>query len=564
MLKKILVLSLILTFKGMAIEPSYYQEVEALNDRMYFPKTDTRYIDELVKSDFEDRNYELAVAYLKLGKAKTSGKYIQMYEVNGDPKKLVDYYKMARNYTKLETYLDELLETQDRDGKIKYKILIEDKIIDDSIPLNREKYQVNRIEKLVYLRDRDDEFKEFFNSNRWNQAEIDKIVKELSNMELSGKAKELFDMFASDDQKLEKEYRRIQGVEDINGYMNYYTYATTLGIKPQIKMDIENIYYLSYLEDKTLDLEIDKLVKTYILEEDREKLKIIYNFRANNLAKDYLLSVDDEVAYFDLLDRGAEEEVSSKKLKYLDTYPESKYYIEVYRDLFVNGSDETKDYLITRYPNTSLEVIDEYKYSKLMVEEKKIYLKEKIAKGDLAYLDRYVLLLEETGIEVERELRDINVEAYFRYQEKNNQDIDKVFIDEYIEYLVEKGDRKFLYKYRENLTKNQLESLSKGSKEMLDYYKLRYPLETIDETKFRYIYFSDTPKIEQLEAKVMESKEELTPQENYLLAVYYYDIEDFVSSYRSTLKLIKKYKLSDRIYNLYFNNIEKIKEGEGN
>lgn len=253
MFLKVLVLNVILTLGLFAASSEYYKEARIGEEVIYFPKSDTEYIDDLTEKGGAESYYELAMAHLKLNEKGTADIYIERYkEVERDLKKLLRYYRLQGDYGKVEEELKALMAEADEETRLRYRILIEDEVVAKEIPIDISSYSVGRVERLFYLRNDEEGFKKYFNGQRWKRSEIDELIGRLKRERLDkgSSADKLFNMFASDRDKAEREYLKIEGAEDIGGYSSYFAYAEKVGVKPDLKSQLEKKYYLEYREGK--------------------------------------------------------------------------------------------------------------------------------------------------------------------------------------------------------------------------------------------------------------------------------------------------------------------------
>ncbi len=475
MFLKVLVLNVILTLGLFAASSEYYKEARIGEEVIYFPKSDTEYIDYLTEKGGAESYYELAMAHLKLNEEETAERYIKRYkEVERNPGKLIRYYRLQGDYAKVEDELKALMAEADEETRLKYRILIEDEVTAKGIPIDISNYSVGRVERLFYLRHNEDEFKRYFNGQRWKRSEIDDLIGRLKGetLDKGSSADKLFNMFASDRDRVEREYLKIKGVEDIRGYSSYFASAEKLGVKPEIKSQLEKKYYLEYKEGK-------------------------------------------------LGERIGEETPETKA---------PPVGVAVNPDL--SGKDRT-------------------------------FYEKKIRAGELKYLEDYVGLLKAEEVEdVEKTLETLSREAYVAYRVDRNLPVEEVDLELGASYLYERGETVKLLPLKNYLSKEKLSDLSRRNREFKKFYEKKYPLEkgNIDGRRAEYIYFAKNPNISSATVEELLQKRHLEPQEKYYLAVYYYNKEEYVKSFRETEQLFKRYRLSDKIFNLHADNIKKIKE----
>lgn len=469
----VFVLNAILVTGLLAVDPGYYIDSSISNEKMYFPKSDTEYIDYLIEKGGVEANYELAIAHLKLGREDIAGKYISLYEKEEyDLQKLIKYYRLSGDYVKVEEILGDLLKEVDKETEIKYKILIERETKARNLPIDLEKYQVSNIEKLYVLRDNDEKFKIYFNSEQWTEAQMAELIEmvKYEKIQKGSSLKKLFEMFATDRDRLHKKYLEINDGEDVTAYTQYFEYADELGLKPEIKSQQEKDYYQKY--------------KGEVIEVENINVEITG-----------------------------------------DKDPES----------------EEVD-----FPSTAN--IDEYE--------------QEIQIGKLDRLDEYTDLLRDSGIkDVESKLKELTREAYVAYRLDRNLSVEEGDKSLAATYLFETNDLVKLDRYKEYLSEEQLGLLAIRNKRYKEYYREKYPLnsENIDRREQEYFYFAENPQTSEYIVRQLNQKRHLEPQERYYLAVHYNQKRDYVKSYRETEELFRRYKLSDGIFNLHAENIEKLK-----
>jgi len=253
MFLKVLVLNVVLTMGLFAVDSEYYKGAKVGREDVYFPKSDTEYIDHLTEKGGSESYYELAMAHLKLGEKKVAERYIDLYTgMEDNPKKLIRYYRLQGDYGKVEEALEDLMSEADEETRLKYRILIENEVEAKELPMDISKYAVGRVERLFYLRNNEDEFKRYFNGQKWKRSEMDDFVDLLKTEKLdkTSSAEKLFNMFATDRDRLEREYLKITDAEDREGYNSYFSYAEKLEVEPEIKSQFEKGYYLEYREGK--------------------------------------------------------------------------------------------------------------------------------------------------------------------------------------------------------------------------------------------------------------------------------------------------------------------------
>ena len=561
MFLKLLVLNLILGLSALAVDSGYYTNSSIGGSEVYFPKSDTEYIDYLTKQDNTEAHYELAIAHLKFGKKDIAERYIEQYKAEEqDLNRIVKYYRLAGNYKMVEGYLDTLLEESDTETQIKYKLLILEEIERNNTPLDKEKYSVSKVEKLYYYRDEEKKFKEYFNSEKWTKGEMGELAEMLKTESLlrGSSPEKLFELFADDRGKAQKEYLKIRDLGDINGYNSYFTFTSKKGLEPEIRNEIEGLYYLRYrnLYEEAKEYQ-EKLAVKYLKDEDTDKLKVLYKVYKTDEIKNYLQTRDEETAYSIFI----EDKTPDQGKIFLKNFPEGRYAQKVYTEVFNQTPEPEKQSLITTY-DRGYRVSEGYLLKSYSEEERSEFFRRRIVRGEIEYLDDYIKLLERRGdVSIENAVKDISREAYAAYLIDQRRTLPESERELGANYLYEKNDIKRLMEYIDYLPKEKLSKLSKKDSNIRTYYQEKYPLEkdNIDATRMEYFYFNSRPDTDRLIVEDLINKRHLEPQERYYLAIYYYNKGDYTRSYRESEQLYRRYQLSDKIFKLHSDNIKKIK-----
>lgn len=566
MLKKMLILNLFCAFTLLGMDAGYYNEENVGDQKIYFPKSDTEYIDYLTKRTDADSYYELAMAHLKLGRDNIAERYMDLYKKEAsDPEKLIRYYRLSKNYPELEKAVDTLIATSDDEDRTKFKILVDEQIRQKNIPMDADKYFVGKVEKLFYYRNDDEKFREYFNSEKWTRHEMNDYVKKvsMSSEKNSAAAEKIFDMFATERDRLRREYLKIGRLSDIEGYKRYYSYAEKNSISPEIRSEAEEVYYLKY---KGKELEADQrareLAALYIEEKDYPKAQELFAIYEGEELLNFLMDTNEREAYKAFMG-GKNYDLG---IRYLSKYPAGKGAEEVYTITFMNASDEEKAQLIQRY-DKGYAISKEYTLGTMSVEERETFYRKEIAKGNLRYMSEYAQILKGKDSQTaEEEVKNISREAYVGYLVETGKPVseeNKIYV---AGYLYDKGSLRELQTYAGYLYKDELKELAGRDTYFRDYYRNKYPLEkeNIDLDQARYFYFDDKPNTDKWIVERLGEKRHLEPQERYYLAKYYHDQGDYVKSFRESEKIFRRYQLSDRIFNLHSENIKQIKKESAN
>jgi len=540
---------------------------------MFFPKSDSEYIDYLSGKKDAEAYFELAVIYLKEGSKSKSKDYLNLYiKEENDPRKLLEYYNIEKNYKKIEENLDRIISSADDLESVQYKKKIYREIANKKLPISKEKYKVNKITEFLSYEGKEEKQRHFFNSNKWTKGDIRKIVDKLKKYKLKEKSpsKKLFDMFATKKDRLENKYHNIKNLEDVEAYYDYFDFAKSEDIKADLKTPAEKLLYLKY-EKNTEGYKAakEKFVKEYLEKKNNRVLYTLWTVTKDNNIIQYLKTQSEEYHHLylkELLGKNKKSLFYSEGEKFLYLYPKSFYREEILKQLFALASESQKSNLVKTYT----EVIDSRVLDRERIKSSdgplKIKLMEKeILKGSSDYTEKLIEELEAQYIdrEVAEKLKRMgNREPYAVYLIQNDLVVPAEYRGAAARYLYTEGEIDALYPYRKYIGKSELKELSKSYPRYKEEYATRYPLEegNIDSSKESYIYFSKNPVLQELIVKEIENKKIMEPHEMYYAALYYNQKKDYIKSYRLSDLLNEKYSFSEKIVKLHRDNIQKLKK----
>ncbi|WP_319369870.1 hypothetical protein [uncultured Ilyobacter sp.] len=549
-----------------------YELLESKEMRMFFPKGDSEYTDYLLEKDDAEAHLELAIIYLKNGEEERSKDYLSLYlKEENDPRKLLEYYNIGKDYKRIEENLDRIILAADEIKSVKYKKRIYVEIEKKELPISKEKYRVGKVQEFLSYMGDEKKQREFFNSNKWTRGDVRKILDELKKYELPDQSpsKKLFDMFATKKDRLEKRYFSIKGIEDIKGYFDYFDFAKRENIQGELRSPGEELLYLKYEKNIEGYKEAkERFVKEYTNKKNNSTLYTLWIVTGDAEILQYLKTQGEGYHHLylkDLFKKNKSTLFYSEVKKFLYLYPKSLYRDEVLEKLFDLAGESQRSDLIKKYTGVVESRVLDRERIKIADGPVKIELLEKeISKGNSEYIEELIEELEElyTDVEVAQRLEIIeNREPYAVYLIQNEIDIPVRYRGSAAKFLYTAGEKDALYPYRKYMEKSELKELAKEDERYREEYAERYPLEdeNINTDQEIYIYFSEDPALRESKVKEIESKKIMDPHEMYYAALYYNKNGDYVKSYRLSDVLNKRYSLSEKIVELHNSNIYKIK-----
>ncbi|WP_321329471.1 hypothetical protein [uncultured Ilyobacter sp.] len=540
---------------------------------MFFPKSDSEYIDYLSEKKDAAAYFELAVIYLKKGSKSKSEDYLNLYiKEENDPRKLLEYYNIDKNYKKIEENLDRIISVADKRESLEYKKKIYREIKNKKLPISKEKYKVDKIQEFLSYEGEEEKQRKFFNSNKWTKGDIRKILDELKKHEIKEKtpSKKLFDMFATKKDRLVNRYHKIKSIEDTKGYFDYFDFAKRENIAVELKTPSEKLLYLKYEKNIEAYKEAkEKFIKEYLEKKNNRALYTLWTVTKDNNIIQYLKTQGEEYHHLylkELLKKNKTSLFYSEGEKFLYLYPESFYRDEILEKLFSLASEVQKSDLVKKYTG----VVDSRIFDRERINSAeglaKIELVEReISRGSGEYTEEFIEELESLYIEKEvaEKLESLeNREPYAVYLIQNDLVVPVEYRGAAARHLYRVEELDALYPFRKYIGKTELKELSEDSPRYKEEYARRYPLEdeNIDLSKESYIYFSENPDLKESRVKEIENKKIMEPHEMYYAALYYKQKKDYVKSYRLSDALNQRYSFSKKIVELHRDNIQKLKK----
>jgi len=553
-----------------------YTRERFLGNEVYFPKSNTEYIEDLIESEDTENLLELSYSYAKLGEAEASRIYMDEYEKATGKK---DYLKTSKvwhilgEYTKEVACIEKYIESNPEERAVYYDYmlnLIEEKNLD----FPSEKYELSRLDRIFLYMENPELFIRTYYMTEWSEDEYNEIMEFLidKGVHKTTKLKKFFMNNASKLQIGEYLYKKTE-VGDEKSYFSYFSYMERNNLKIVPYDKIEKLYFLKYLGESeefskvyseelnqaVQKKEFNKLYSLYLVSGD---LKILYNLALEN--EDYLyrfivevFSRDRELALnlveefkkryksskyrTDIAKLEIKMDVSSeKKLQTIDSYLEKEFDLEIFSE--------------------KIEILKEdgrVKESIGLIEEKLQYTD--LNEGLIVY---YIDVMEEIG-EFDKliaTLHDIkNKTYYFEVCLKNGYLVDKELSEAFLNYNFEHMNLEYLYDHLGKLSDWQVEKLvERGNTQFSSELNRRKALSqgTENSEGIEYIFFDNKPRWASLEE--LEFLEKKTPAEYYYLALYYSSMGQYKKSENYLEKIYDKYSLSDKLRELREYNLKNL------
>lgn len=539
----------------------------------FFPKSDSDYMDYLIEKDSADSHINLAKIYLKKGNLDRGEYYLDKYiHEENDPKKLLDYYNLKKDYGNIEKVLDIIIASSDDVRALQYRKNIYKEIQNKELPMSGEKYRVDKIEEFFSYLDRDDELRKFFNSNQWSRDDIKKIIDRLKRCHLKegSASKKLFDLFATKRERLENRYFSIEGIGDERGYFDYFDFARSENLFPEIKNEFEKLIYLKYKKSMAEYSEMAEGIKSKALDEgDARSLYTLWKVADDGEILEYLKTQGEDYhkTYLEELWKDGEYSLFySEGMKFLDLYPKSFHRDSIFDRLFSRCSDSQRDEILKRYRGGDSVILNRERIKVSQGQAKLDLMKGEVLRGDRSCIDAFLKEMEKLypPEELEEKLFLIDRSAYIQYLFQKGMDIPEKYSAAAANYLYTSGKLEELFAYVEYLDRKELKYLSEKDVRYKAEYARRYPFEdeNIDGSQEKYLYFSDEPQLDSLKVREMEGKNFMELQEKYYAALYYNKTGEYLKSYRLTRDLSRRYSLAGKITELHNQNIYEIKKTE--
>lgn len=515
-----------------------YEEMNFLDTKVYFPKNNSSYLEELLSEENIESLLELSLFYAKLGKHELALKYLEAYQ--GD-----NYLKKAKIYRLLGIYEQEfniLLEK-------KFALLSEENyyyMIDLSKKLEKELPYINFSYKLFNLLNKIHNEQEFYNdyySGNWSEEEEKIIFETLKREDLTNKTyiKNIYYEFLSPEEKLIELYKNIKNVENNKAYDDYFSFQKELGIFIEEQNDFELLQRYRYNKEiKEFKFLYNKMLDKFIENGDFSNLMSLYLIEFNyRLA--YNLAMTDENLHFKFLNFVIENKerdiIRRALLDFSNKYPNSKYKKEI-KEFFVFFEEDSEkqlklieDYFAFYFNDKILNIYISL-ISKLEDEKKLIDSLEKIIfiKGieDKTLIDLYLDFISNKKINGDKLILLRDKQYYFDYISNNSIKLPQYLEKAYIDYLILNSKYDLLKNYKDKLDLETYKLLiKKGKKEFLNYAKLKYPFDEqwLDKNNIKNFYLIKDYEYKENIAKQIEAKTRKTPAEEYYLMKYFYQEE---------------------------------------
>lgn len=510
-----------------------YEVVTVLDDKVYFPKSNASYIEELLVDSSEESLLDLSEFYCELGYKEASLKYLEAYKGK-------DRARMAEIYDKLGEYNNELnilLEIKPQ-TKEEYKALF-DKLKEISersgIDFGYE-YSSFEIFYLTAILDNSRDFKSYYTLNAWTDEDKVYIESLLFDKEFDSD-QNLFYVYndvADSKRKLEKAYKEIKGYEDNEAYIDYFKMQDELEMDITPESDFELLQKYKYKGERELQNQLyEKMLSEYLADGKEEKLMTLY-FIDENYKLAYNLALQNENLHFkfleNLLKESSDEELLLRAL-----------------------SDFEK-----KYPeNSNLKRLTEIKASLIKDAGKKLDVYAEFFKQDFDWmiLLDYVALYEE--IKEEQETlklleyfifdRGIEegylVEKYIAMSSVDENTVNKLMLLNDKKYYFEEAEKLGLvipffidkeYKVYLNMNSDISEKMVSDERKLLEAG-----------SGFAYFYFQKDFVYSSDKVELLELREKLSSAEEYYLMKYYE---------QEAIKVEEAKKLSEKLNKYYLFN----------
>lgn len=492
-----------------------YELLKILDQDVYFPKNNGAYIEELLEDKSEESLLLISELYTKLNYKDTALRYLEEYKGENKLKKAEIYEALGEFEKELQILLDMNLNAREEMEVFynKVKKLSEE----DKVNLG---YNYNSFE-LFYLMSKLEDLEEFvkvYKEYEWSQEDKIYIEKVLYNIEFNAdvKLKEIYIELAGERKYFSKIYNEIKSYEDTESYRMYFALQDELGIDIEAENNFELLqkYIYNNEEDKIESL-YEKMLKTFLAENNKEKLMSLY-FVNNNYKLAYNLALENEKLHFKFLNKLFVNEKNEEILKRALEDFKNKYQKTIYvEEIFIFEMKLEKGKNLESYMN--------YLRSRYSEKILKAYIKEAGKLNDKSeVLKNIEYLIFEKGI-VNSEILNAyvylagknntsklmllsNKDYYFSKLMEDGKDIPKFLENEYMEYLEKNSFSKEFLKYKNNFKEDK-------NKENTDIVK--------NEEGIKYFYLNDSYIFLVDIAEKLEEKAKLNYAEEYYLMKYY-------------------------------------------
>ena len=551
-----------------------------LGSEVYFPKTNAKYLEELIVSDKKKSLLELAYSYARLEEFDAAKLYIGKYKEESEEK---EYLKMSKVYHLLGEYTQEIfciekyLETKPEEKGPYYDYILS-VIEEKNLEIPSGKYELSHLDRIFLYENSPNTLIRLYYLREWNEQEYNEIMEFLlqRGVEDNQKLKQFFLNNASKSHIGEYRYGKIVP-GDKSTYFRYFEYMEKSGLDINPRDIIEKLYLLNYknmtnefskLYSEVKQLAIEKrdfntLYDLYLINGD---LKILYNLAFEN--EEYFYRFIEEVA---LRERNLLPNLLDEFRK---NYKDSRYQADLVKiELNLYSEKEKKLEIINNYlkKNFDLELFSEkvsilkelgrVRESVDLIEE---HLQYSTLNDDLVRY--YMDVVQELG-DFEKLISTLakmnKKDYYFEACIKNGYDEAGGLEKEFLEYNFKRQKLDYLYHHKDDLSDQQIKILAKKDRgRFLDEFRKRSALNSGDESHqdIAYIYFDNAPR--EIDVARVEGLDIKTSVEYYYLAFYYSSLGQYRKSERYLEKIYKKYSLAQKVSDLRKYNLDKIRSAQ--
>ncbi len=534
-MKKI-VLMFLLVISGL-IANKKYELIYLLEEPVYFPKSKSDYLNDLLNSEDKESLLDLALYYSRSGRKEAALNYLDEY--SGDRKWVqAELYNNFGQYEKellvLEEYFSYLEEEEYRSL---YEYII--KLKEEHNLQLEPKYDNFNIFYLTSLVDKPNEFYEFYNSHTWTQKEKNYFEGVLFNINLreNEKLREVYFDIATNDKKLMKTYGDIYSLEDTEGYNIYFALQEELGVEIEVKNDFELLHKLRYKGKKEkYEILYEKVLNEIVANMEYDKLMTLY-FISGNYKLAYNLALEREEFHFQILDKfrlNNEKEAVLRAIEdFKSLYPNSKYDENlILIELSLQEGDKEKLEVLSRYfsfyynnrlARDYLRMIKNTGNVELLRETLEEFILEKGIEKDFL-LKEYIELIEGTPDYLEKVKQLSDKKYYFQVVYNGKLKVEPYYEKEYVNYLLAIDEIESIREYKDNLSFGQYRKLvNMGYSEYKVEARSKYPLEELwmDFNSIKYFYLNKNYLYDGDIAEKLTEKETRSGAEDYYLMKYY-------------------------------------------
>ncbi len=556
-MKKI-VLMFLLVISGL-IANEKYELIYLLEEPVYFPKSKSDYLNDLLNSEEKESLLDLALYYSKNDKKETALYYLDEYD--GDRKwAQAELYNNFGEYEKEIEVLQEYFSYLDEDQyRNLYDYII--KVKNEHNLRLGQKYDNFNIFYLTNLLDKPNEFYDYYKNNQWTDEEkeyLEELLFEI-NLRENRKLREVYFDIASNDRKLMKTYGDIYSLEDVEGYRNYFSLEEELGVEVEVKNDFELLHKLKYKKEKDkYNILYEKILKEIVSTMEYDKLMTLY-FISGNYKLAYNLALENEEFHFQFLDNfrlnNDKEAVLKAMNDFKELYPNSKYEENLLLiELTLQESDEDKLEVLKRYfakyynnrlARDYLRIIKNMADLDLLKVTLEEFILEKGVEKDFL-LKEYIGLIEGSPDYLEKVKQLSNKKYYFQMVYEGNLKIEPYYEEEYINYLLSIDKIENIKKYKDNLSFDQYRKLiNMGYSDYKVEARNKYPLEELwmDYNSIKYFYLNKNYLYDGEIAEKLVNKEARSGAEEYYLMRYYEQSGNENKANEIRMKLSRRYPL---------------------